>query len=67
MKDSGAFLESRFAGLTRVEIQCTEKEIYDFANYTWGYQVEALYLDVFIHQFGTFFIIWLSASVYPYL
>ncbi|XP_034689346.1 beta-galactosidase 6 [Vitis riparia] len=37
--DSGAYLESRFAGLTRVEIQCTEKGIYDFANYTWGYQV----------------------------
>lgn len=53
MKDSGAYLESRFAGLTRVEIQCTEKGIYDFANYTWGYQVEVFYLEVFIYQFNT--------------
>lgn len=37
-KDSGAFLERRFAGLTTVEIQCAE-ETYDFTNSTWGYQV----------------------------
>ncbi|TKY60458.1 Beta-galactosidase 16 [Spatholobus suberectus] len=37
-KDSGAFLERRFAGLTTVEIQCGE-ESYDLTNSTWGYQV----------------------------
>lgn len=39
LKDSGAFLESRYAGLTKVTIQCSESYIYDFTNYTWGYQV----------------------------
>ncbi|KAL5555213.1 hypothetical protein UlMin_037449 [Ulmus minor] len=40
LPDSGAFLERRFAGLTRVEIQCKiEKEFYNFTNYEWGYQV----------------------------
>jgi hypothetical protein len=39
LKDSGPFLESKFAGLTKVEIQCTEKESYNLTNYTWGYQV----------------------------
>ncbi|KAK7358785.1 hypothetical protein VNO77_00724 [Canavalia gladiata] len=38
LPDSGAFLERRFAGLTTVEIQCTEKS-YDLTNSTWGYQV----------------------------
>ncbi|KAG5024150.1 hypothetical protein JHK86_020064 [Glycine max] len=33
----GAFLERRFAGLTAVEIQCSE-ESYDLTNSTWGYQ-----------------------------
>lgn len=37
-KDAGAFLERRFAGLTAVEIQCSE-ESYDLTNSTWGYQV----------------------------
>ncbi|OMP01166.1 Glycoside hydrolase, family 35 [Corchorus olitorius] len=39
LPDSGAFMESKFAGLTKVEIQCSETELYDFTNYTWGYQV----------------------------
>ncbi|XP_057985240.1 beta-galactosidase 6 isoform X1 [Hevea brasiliensis] len=41
LPDSGAFLEKRYAGLTRVEIQCTEeKDLYNFTtNYQWGYQV----------------------------
>ncbi|GKV46801.1 hypothetical protein SLEP1_g53766 [Rubroshorea leprosula] len=38
LPDSGAFLESRFAGLTNVEIQCSETELLDLTNYTWGYQ-----------------------------
>ncbi|XP_017985007.1 PREDICTED: beta-galactosidase 6 isoform X1 [Theobroma cacao] len=42
LPDSGPFLESRFAGLTKVEIQCSETELYDFTNYTWGYQVGLL-------------------------
>ncbi|TQE01673.1 hypothetical protein C1H46_012737 [Malus baccata] len=41
-KDSGAFLETRFAGLRRVEIQCSKKELYNFTNYDWGYQVGLL-------------------------
>ncbi|XP_062148076.1 beta-galactosidase 6 isoform X2 [Alnus glutinosa] len=40
--DSGPFLESKFAGLTKVEIQCIEKESYNFTNYEWGYQVGLL-------------------------
>ena len=40
-KDSGAFLERRFAGLTRVEIQCkTENSYYNLTNYEWGYKVK---------------------------
>ncbi|XP_010086721.2 beta-galactosidase 6 [Morus notabilis] len=40
LPDSGPFLERRVAGLTRVEIQCTnENEFYNFTNYEWGYQV----------------------------
>ncbi|XP_059431566.1 beta-galactosidase 6-like [Corylus avellana] len=39
LPDSGPFLESKFAGLRKVEIQCTEKESYNLTNYTWGYQV----------------------------
>ncbi|KAG5135315.1 hypothetical protein JHK82_020046 [Glycine max] len=38
LPDAGAFLERRFAGLTAVEIQCSE-ESYDLTNSTWGYQV----------------------------
>ncbi|CAL0330050.1 unnamed protein product [Lupinus luteus] len=41
LPDSGAFLERRFAGLTSVEIQCSE-ESYDLTNSTWGYQVGLL-------------------------
>ncbi|KAH1235442.1 Beta-galactosidase 6 [Glycine max] len=37
LPDAGAFLERRFAGLTAVEIQCSE-ESYDLTNSTWGYQ-----------------------------
>jgi len=37
-KDSGAFLERRFAGLRTVEIQCSEGS-FDLTNSTWGYQV----------------------------
>ncbi|XP_065875334.1 beta-galactosidase 6 isoform X2 [Euphorbia lathyris] len=41
LPDSGAFLEKRYAGLTRVEIQCTkEKQIHNFTK--WGYQVGLL-------------------------
>ncbi|GLT48990.1 hypothetical protein SLA2020_225770 [Shorea laevis] len=39
LPDSGAFLESKFVGLTKVEIQCSETELLDLTNYTWGYQV----------------------------
>ncbi|XP_028786590.1 beta-galactosidase 6-like [Neltuma alba] len=39
LPDSGAFLERRFAGLTSVQIQCSEEESYDLTNSTWGYQV----------------------------
>ncbi|CAL8154372.1 unnamed protein product [Prunus armeniaca] len=39
LPDSGAFLERRFSGLTRVEIQCSKNEFYNFTNYAWGYQV----------------------------
>ncbi|XVF61087.1 hypothetical protein PTKIN_Ptkin08bG0101200 [Pterospermum kingtungense] len=40
LPDSGPFLESRYAGLSRVEIQCSNSElVYDFTNYTWGYQI----------------------------
>ncbi|XP_038720469.1 beta-galactosidase 6 isoform X2 [Tripterygium wilfordii] len=42
LPDSGAFLESRFTGLTKAEIQCNETEVYNFTNYTWGYQVGLL-------------------------
>ncbi|XP_011031110.1 PREDICTED: beta-galactosidase 6 isoform X1 [Populus euphratica] len=39
LQDSGAFLERRYAGLTRVEIRCAQQEIYNFTNnYEWGYQ-----------------------------
>ncbi|XP_027341289.1 beta-galactosidase 6-like [Abrus precatorius] len=41
LPDSGAFLERRFAGLTSVEIQCSENS-YDLTNSTWGYQVGLL-------------------------
>ncbi|XP_020203970.1 beta-galactosidase 6 isoform X2 [Cajanus cajan] len=41
LPDSGAFLEQRFAGLTTVEIECSE-ESYDLTNSTWGYQVGLL-------------------------
>lgn len=37
-KDSGAFLESKIAGVRGVRIQ-TNQQIEDFTNYTWGYQV----------------------------
>lgn len=41
LKDSGAFLESKFAGLKRVEIHCNETDqFYNFTNYAWGYQVK---------------------------
>ncbi|XP_021829829.1 beta-galactosidase 6 [Prunus avium] len=39
LPDSGAFLERRFSGLTRVEIQCSKNEFYNFTNYAWGFQV----------------------------
>ncbi|KAG6717056.1 hypothetical protein I3842_04G078300 [Carya illinoinensis] len=42
LPDSGAFLESKFAGLTKVEIQCMEEEFYNLTNYEWGYQVGLL-------------------------
>ncbi|XP_042971023.1 beta-galactosidase 6-like [Carya illinoinensis] len=42
LPDSGAFLERKFTGLRKVEIQCTETEFYNFKNYTWGYQVGLL-------------------------
>lgn len=39
-KDSGAFLEKRFAGLATMEIHCNGMELYNFTNnYTSGYQV----------------------------
>ncbi|PRQ49521.1 putative beta-galactosidase [Rosa chinensis] len=43
LPDSGAFLESKFAGLKRVEIHCNETDqFYNFTNYAWGYQVGLL-------------------------
>ncbi|XP_019417221.1 PREDICTED: beta-galactosidase 6-like isoform X3 [Lupinus angustifolius] len=42
LPDSGAFLERRFAGLTRVELQCSEEESLNLSNSTWGYQVGLL-------------------------
>ncbi|KAF1871179.1 hypothetical protein Lal_00020913 [Lupinus albus] len=42
LPDSGAFLERKFAGLTRVELQCSEEESLDLSNSTWGYQVGLL-------------------------
>ncbi|KAL5753468.1 hypothetical protein ACOSP7_023646 [Xanthoceras sorbifolium] len=42
LPDSGAFLERRFAGLTKVEIHCGEIVLYNFTNYEWGYQVGLL-------------------------
>ncbi|KAI9165149.1 hypothetical protein LWI28_008663 [Acer negundo] len=42
LPDSGAFLERRFTGLTKVEIHCGELELYNFTNYEWGYQVGLL-------------------------
>ncbi|KAK9266225.1 hypothetical protein L1049_012429 [Liquidambar formosana] len=42
LPDSGAYLERRIAGLTRVEIKCTKNESYNFINYKWGYQVGLL-------------------------
>ncbi|KAJ8420168.1 hypothetical protein Cgig2_000258 [Carnegiea gigantea] len=38
-KDSGAFLERRFAGLRQVGITCEEQSYNLTANYSWGYQV----------------------------
>lgn len=37
-KDSGAYLESRIAGLTNVTIQCSELT-YNLTDHEWGYQV----------------------------
>ncbi|KAM5577890.1 hypothetical protein ABKV19_008293 [Rosa sericea] len=43
LPDSGAFLESKFAGLKRVEIHCNKTDqFYNFTNYAWGYQVGLL-------------------------
>ncbi|CAL0319747.1 unnamed protein product [Lupinus luteus] len=42
LPDSGAFLERRFAGLTIVELQCSEEESLNLSNSTWGYQVGLL-------------------------
>ncbi|KAK7274218.1 hypothetical protein RIF29_15299 [Crotalaria pallida] len=36
-----AFLERRFAGLTRVELQCSEEESLNLSNSTWGYQLSS--------------------------
>ncbi|KAJ0026152.1 hypothetical protein Pint_08134 [Pistacia integerrima] len=41
LPDSGAYLESRVAGLRSVTIQ-GEQEFKDFSNYSWGYQVGLL-------------------------
>ncbi|KAL8159169.1 hypothetical protein V2J09_000706 [Rumex salicifolius] len=42
LPDSGAFMESKFAGLAKVEIRCSESITYDVSNYTWGYQIGLL-------------------------
>ncbi|XP_059656330.1 beta-galactosidase 6 isoform X2 [Cornus florida] len=42
LPDSGPFLESRFAGLTKVEIQCSKEGTFNFTNQEWGYQVGML-------------------------
>ncbi|GAB4835525.1 hypothetical protein Ancab_000435 [Ancistrocladus abbreviatus] len=41
LPDSGPFLESRSAGLVKVEIKSSDG-FYDFTNYTWGYQIGLL-------------------------
>ncbi|XP_028092044.1 beta-galactosidase 6 isoform X1 [Camellia sinensis] len=41
LPDSGPFLEKRFAGLTSVEIRCSE-EVYNFTDHECGYQVGLL-------------------------
>jgi len=48
-KDSGAFLERRFAGLTTVEIQCSEGS-FDLTNSTWGYQVLSSFFHLSFHN-----------------
>lgn len=55
VKDSGAFLERRFSGLTRVEIQCSKNEFYNFTNYAWGYQVNLQRLQSLYIIFKLFF------------
>ncbi|PSS30220.1 Beta-galactosidase [Actinidia chinensis var. chinensis] len=42
LPDSGAYLESRFAGLTNVEIQCSEGITYNLTDHECGYQVGLL-------------------------
>ncbi|KAK6923724.1 hypothetical protein RJ641_009924 [Dillenia turbinata] len=43
LPDSGAYLERKFAGLTKVRVHCSDNEYdEDFSNQTWGYQVGLL-------------------------
>ncbi|XP_052198181.1 beta-galactosidase 6 isoform X2 [Diospyros lotus] len=42
LPDSGAYLESRFAGLTNVEIRCSDGFSYNLTNHDSGYQVGML-------------------------
>ncbi|KAL4378833.1 hypothetical protein GQ457_02G017840 [Hibiscus cannabinus] len=39
LQDSGAYLESKYTGLKKVEIQCLGSKTYDVTNYKWGYQI----------------------------
>ncbi|XP_039053460.1 beta-galactosidase 6-like [Hibiscus syriacus] len=39
LQDSGAYLESKYTGLNKVNIQCSGSNPYNFTNYTWGYQI----------------------------
>ncbi|KAK8672803.1 hypothetical protein V6N13_111164 [Hibiscus sabdariffa] len=39
LQDSGAYLERKYTGLKKVEIQCLGSKTYDVTNYKWGYQI----------------------------
>lgn len=38
--------EREFAGLTRVEIQCSPEESYNLFNSAWGYQVSSSFSNI---------------------
>ena len=52
LKDSGAYLERRVAGLRRVQIQ-SNGSLKDFTNHPWGYQV--IHIPLTLKQVFFFF------------